>query len=102
MIKSKQSLLGTYFAKEVTIVAAELNSEADNEAGCQLDESGPTEQNTANTRHNYNGTTENEAQAASRTKTKPPYSPFTNITFAAYCEWVLAQMSNQNSFGREK
>jgi len=102
MNKPKQTLLLTYFSKELTTVAAKLHSEQDNEAGCQLDESDPTEQNSTNKCNNNNDTTENEAQAASQTKTKPSFSSFSNITFAAYSEWVLEQISNQSSFGREK
>ena len=104
MSGTKQSLLLTYFAKEVfTLAAEEHHFDQEKEAGCQLDEeSGLEELNNANKISKATSKEENEAPPPEPTETRATYSALSSITMAAYLEWILVQIADPSSLGRDK
>jgi hypothetical protein len=101
MSGAKQSLLLTYFAKEVTLAAEKLHFDQQKEACCQLDESGLEEHDGLNKSSQGTSTDEDEAPPPEPTETRATYSALSSITMAVYLEWILVQIADPSSFGRK-
>jgi hypothetical protein len=99
---AKHVLLLSYFAKELALAEEELHGDQEKEASCQLDDSEPAEQETENKSINETTVIENADPAPSLNKTQPPFNPLSSITTATYLEWVLDQIADQSSLGRDK
>ena len=102
MLGTKQSLLQSYFAKELALAVEETQVDQQ-EADCQLNASQLGQQAVSNKTNQGTFSTEKVAVPPSpTTKTKAPYNRLSDITKAAYLEWALHQMSDQTSHGRGK
>ena len=101
MSGAKQSLLLTYFAKEVTLAAEKLHFDQQKEACCQLDESGLEEHDGLNKSSQGTSTDEDEAPPPEPTETRATYSALSSITMAVYLDWILVQIADPSSFGRK-